>query len=357
MTFTPRFRGTRRQMLKGAGMFAALSILPRNALSAEEKKLNFYNWDTYTGETTLADFNEATGIEVKMDLFADNAELFAKLKAGNPGYDLIVPTNNWAQRMIKANMLVPLDRGKIPNFANYDKRFQDAEFDPGRKYTLAYMWGTVGVGYRKSKVDPAPDSWKFLIDDDKYAGRISLLSSAEQVLGAGLKYLGYSYNSTNMDELNKVKDLLIAHKKNIKQFGADNGQDLLASGEVDLALEYNGDIAQVMADDDDLNYIVPKEGSNVWQDTLAIPAGAPHPENAHTFINFMLDAENGKKIAETIQYATPNAAARELMDAAYKENPAIFPPDDVLAKCEPGLYLGEDAERVREEIFTAIKAA
>jgi spermidine/putrescine transport system substrate-binding protein len=357
MTFTPRFRGTRRQMLKGAGMFAALSILPRHALSEEEKKLNFYNWDTYTGETTLADFNAATGIEVKMDLFADNAELFAKLKAGNPGYDLIVPTNNWAQRMIKANMLVPLDHSKIPNFANYDKRFQDAEFDPGRKYTMAYMWGTVGVGYRKSKVDPAPDSWKLLIDDDTYAGRISLLSSAEQVLGAGLKYLGYSYNSTNMEELNKVKDLIIAHKKNIKQFGADNGQDLLASGEVDLCLEYNGDIAQVMGDDDDIAYIVPKEGSNIWQDALAIPVGAPHPENAHAFINFMLDAENGKKIADTIQYATPNAAARELMDAAYKENTAIFPPDDVIAKCEPGLYLGEDAERVREEIFTAIKAA
>ncbi len=357
MTFTPRFRGTRRQMLKGAGMFAALSILPRHALSEEEKKLNFYNWDTYTGETTLADFNAATGIEVKMDLFADNAELFAKLKAGNPGYDLIVPTNNWAQRMIKANMLVPLDHSKIPNFANYDKRFQDAEFDPGRKYTMAYMWGTVGVGYRKSKVDPAPDSWKLLIDDDTYAGRISLLSSAEQVLGAGLKYLGYSYNSTNMEELNKVKDLIIAHKKNIKQFGADNGQDLLASGEVDLCLEYNGDIAQVMGDDDDIAYIVPKEGSNIWQDALAIPVGAPHPENAHAFINFMLDAENGKKIADTIQYATPNAAARELMDAAYKENLAIFPPDDVIAKCEPGLYLGEDAERVREEIFTAIKAA
>lgn len=357
MTFTPRFRGTRRQMLKGAGMFAALSILPRHALSEEEKKLNFYNWDTYTGETTLADFNAATGIEVKMDLFADNAELFAKLKAGNPGYDLIVPTNNWAQRMIKANMLVPLDHSKIPNFANYDKLFQDAEFDPGRKYTMAYMWGTVGIGYRKSKVDPAPDSWKLLIDDDKYAGRISLLSSAEQVLGTGLKYLGYSYNSTNMEELNKVKDLIIAHKKNIKQFGADNGQDLLASGEVDLCLEYNGDIAQVMGDDEDLAYIVPKEGSNIWQDALAIPVGAPHPENAHAFINFMLDAENGKKIADTIQYATPNKAARDLMDAAYKENPAIFPPDDVVAKCEPALYLGEDAERVREEIFTAIKAA
>ncbi len=356
-TFTPRFRPSRRNMLKGAIGAVGLTFMPRFSMAEEEKKLNFYNWDTYTGETTLADFNAASGIEVKMDLFADNAELFAKLKAGNPGYDLIVPTNNWAQRMIKANMLIPLDHAKIPNFANYDPRFQDATFDPGRKFTMAYMWGTVGIGYRKSKVDPAPDSWKILLDDDKFAGRISLLSSGEQVLGAALKYLGYSYNSTSMDELNKAKDLLIAHKKNIKQFGADNGQDLLASGEVDLCLEYNGDIVQVMKDDQDLDYVVPKEGSNLWQDTLAIPVGAPHPENAHAFINFMLDAENGKKIADTIQYATANKAARELMDGAYKENPAIFPPDDVLAKCEPGLYLGEDAERVRDEIFTAIKAA
>jgi spermidine/putrescine transport system substrate-binding protein len=356
-TFSPKFRTNRRNLLKGGIGAVGVTFLPRFALAEEEKKLNFYNWDTYTGETTLADFNAASGIEVKMDLFADNAELFAKLKAGNPGYDLIVPTNNWAQRMMKANMLVPLDHAKIPNFANYDPHFQDAEFDPGRKFTMAYMWGTTGIGYRKSKVDPAPDSWKFLLDDDRFAGRISLLSSGEQVLGAALKYLGYSYNSTNVTELTKAKELLIAHKKNVKQFGADNGQDLLATKEVDLCLEYNGDIVQVMKDDDDLNYIIPKEGSNLWQDTLAIPVGAPHPENAHAFINFMLDGTNGKNIATTIQYATPNKASRDLMEGAYKENPAIFPPDDVIAKCEPGLYLGEEAERVRDEIFTAIKAA
>ena len=357
MSHKPGLKTNRRNLLKAGAGLVGLTFLPYKSMAEEEKKLNFYNWDTYTGETTLADFNEATGIEVKMDLFADNAELFAKLKAGNPGYDLIVPTNNWTQRMIKANMLVPLDHSKIPNFANYDKLFQDAEFDPGRKFSMAYMWGTTGIGYRKSKVDPAPDSWKALLDDNTHAGRLSLLSSGEQVLGAGLKYLGYSYNSTNMEELNKVKDLLIAVKKNIKQFGADNGQDLLASGEVDLCLEYNGDIVQVMKDDADIDYIVPKEGSNIYQDTLAIPVGAPHPENAHAFINFMLDAKNGAAIANTIQYATPNKAARDMMDGAYKENPAIFPPDDILAKCEPGLYLGEDAERVREEIFTAIKAA
>ena len=355
----PRFRPSRRTVLKGSGALAAgLAFMPRFALSQEEKKLNFYNWDTYIGENTLADFEKATGIETKMDLFADNDELFAKLKGGNPGYDVIVPTNDNLERMIKANMVIPLDHSKIPNMKNIDKVFLDAGFDPGRKYSLPYTWGTLGIGYRKSKIEGGVvDSWKIVLDSDKYSGRISLLGDAQNVIGVALKYLGYSFNSTNADELKKAEDLLIAQKKHIKVFADDNGQDLLASGEVDLAQEWNGDIIQVMAEDDDLAYVVPTEGSLLWQDTLAIAAGAPHPENAHAFINFVLDAEAGKHIAETIKYATPNAAARAMMDKSYTENPAIFPPPEVLAKCEPGLYLGEEATKLRDEIWTRIQAA
>ena len=261
-----------------------------------------------------------------MDLFADNDELFAKLKGGNPGYDVIVPTNDTLERMIKADMVIPLDHSKIPNMANIDKPFQDAQFDPGRKFSMPYMWGTLGIGYRKSAVSGAPDSWKVLFDSDEYAGAISLLGDQSNVLGAGLKYLGFSWNSTNPDELKKVEELLIRQKKNIKVFADDNGQDLLASGEVKLCQEWNGDIKQVMAEDDDIAYVVPKEGSLLWQDTLAIPKGAPHPENAHAFINFVLDAEAGKEIAETIQYATANKAAKDLMPDDYKNNPVIFPP-------------------------------
>ena len=294
---------------------------------------------------------------MKRDLFADNDDLFAKLQGGNPGYDVIVPTNDMLERMIKANMVVPLDHSKIPNMSNIDKTFQDAAFDPGRKYSLPYMWGTLGIGYRKSKVSEPVTSWKVLLDSDTYAGKISLLGDASNVLGVTLKYLGYSFNSTNPDELKKAEELLIAHKKNIKVFAPDNGQDLLASGEVDLCQEYNGDIAQVMAEDEDLAYVVPNEGSLLWQDTLAIPTGAPHPENAHAFLNFLLDAEVGKGLASTIGFATPNAAARALMDDAYKTNTAIFPPDDVIAKCGPGLYLGEEATKVRDEVWTRIKAA
>lgn len=352
-----KYRTSRRSLMKGAGLFAAMSFLPRNAMSEEEKKLSFFNYDTYIGEHTLADFQAATGIEVKMDLFADGDELFTKLKAGNPGYDVIVPTNDKVERMVKANMLVALDHSKIPNIANIDPSFMNPTFDPGRKFSLPYMWGTVGIGFRKSKVSATPESWKVLLDDPQYAGRTALLGDQEHTIGSALKYLGFSYNSTNMDELNKAKDLLIAGKKSIKKYADDNGQDLLASGEVDLTMEYNGDIAQVMAEDDDLSYIVPKEGGNVWEDTIAIAAGAPHPENAHAFINYIFDADAGKHIAETIQYATPNKAARDKMDDKYKNNPAIFPPADVLAKCEYSTYLGEEALKVRDEIWTAIQAA
>ena len=141
----------------------------------EEPKLNFYNWDTYIGETTLSDFLEATGIEVKMDLFADNDELFAKLKEGNPGYDVIVPTNDYVERMIAAGMLMPLDHSMIPNFkSNVAPVFQEASFDPGRRHSMPYMWGTIGIGYRKSVVGDTPDSWKVLFESDQYAGRIAL---------------------------------------------------------------------------------------------------------------------------------------------------------------------------------------
>jgi spermidine/putrescine transport system substrate-binding protein len=351
-------RVSRRSLVKGAGVFAGLTFLPRYALSQEEKKLNFYNFDTYIGENTLADFNAATGIEVKLDLFADGDELFTKLKGGNPGYDVIIPPNDKVERMSQANLIVPLDHSKIPNMANIDPAFMNPSFDPGRKFSLPYMWGTVGIGYRKSKVEGGMlDSWKALFAEEKYAGRIASLGDQEHNIGIALKYLGYSYNSTNAEELAKAKDLLISAKKFVKKYADDNGQDLLAQGEVDMTMEYNGDIAQLMLEDEDITYVVPKEGSNVWEDTIAIATGAPHIENAHAFINYIFDKDAGKHIAETIQYATPNKAAKDMMEPAYTGNPAIFPPADILTKCEYAAYLGEDALKVRDEIWTAVQAA
>jgi len=358
MRQNPKKGVSRRSLLAGTGAVAAgLTFAPKLGWSAEEAEVNFYNWDTYIGETTLDDFEEATGISVTMDLFADNDELFAKLKEGNPGYDVIVPTNDYAERMIIAGMLEPLDHSMLPNIKNVNPAFQDAGFDPGRKYTMPYMWGTLGIGYRKSAVDGVPDSWKWLVDSDKYAGRVALLSEAVSVFGITAKYLGMTYNITDKADIDKVEAQLIKNKPNVRVFAEDNGQDLLLSGTVDLAMEWNGDILQVMAEDDDLAYVVPKEGSLVWQDTLAIPTGAPHPMNAHKLINYILDAEAGAKIADYIQYATANEAARQKLGDDYKNNPAIFPPQAVLDRCEPGLYRGEEVLRLINDAWTRVLAA
>lgn len=349
---------SRRSFLAGTGAVAAgVTILPKGSFAAEEPKLNFYNWDTYIGETTLGDFKDASGIEVKMDLFADNDELFAKLKGGNPGYDVCVPTNDYVERMIQANMLEEIDHSKIPNFKNIAPAFQDAEFDPGRKFSLPYMWGTIGIGYRKSMVSEPPTSWKWVLDSDKYAGRIALLGEASTVIGMALKYLGYSLNSKDPKEIKEAEELLIKQKPNIKVFAEDNGQDLLLSGEVDLTMEWNGDILQVMAEDDDLAYAVPEEGALLWQDCLVIPKGAPHPENAHKFLNYILDAKVGASIADYIQYATPNAAAKAIMSDEYRNNTAIFPTDAALAKCESQIYGGAERAKLIDETWTRIQAA
>ena len=352
-------KASRRSFLAGTGAVAAgLTLAPYKSLASGEKKLNFYNWDTYIGETTLDDFKAATGIEASMDLFADNDELFAKLKEGNPGYDVIVPTNDFVERMIRSDMLMRLDHDKIPNIANIEKPFMDGAFDPGRKYSLPYMWGTIALGYRISAVgDPPPDSWGALYDSEQYAGRVSLLAEAQNVIGVALKYLGHSFNSTSPAEIRRAEELIIANKKNIKVFADDNGQDLLASGEVDLAQEWNGDILQVMEEDDDITLTVPKEGGQLWQDCLCIAKGAPHRENAHIFINFLLDAEVGAAIADYIQYATPNGAAKKLMSEEYTKNPAIFPTEETLAKCEPAIFLGAEVVRLYDEAWTRINAA
>ncbi|MGD8482834.1 MAG: spermidine/putrescine ABC transporter substrate-binding protein, partial [Gammaproteobacteria bacterium] len=210
---------SRRAFLASMGAVAAgLKFAPGSVFAAEEKKLNFYNWDTYIGEDTLSDFKDATGIDVTMDLFADNDELFAKLKGGNPGYDVIVPTNDFVERMITAGMLMPLDHGKIPNIANVDPTFRDAAFDPGRKYSLPYMWGTIGIGYRKSKVDGTPDDWKWILDSDRHSGQIALMGDGTTMIQMTMKYLGYPLNESDPARIKEAEALLIKQKPNVKVF-------------------------------------------------------------------------------------------------------------------------------------------
>jgi spermidine/putrescine transport system substrate-binding protein len=349
-------RATRRNFLKGAAAVGlTVTGLSRRALAEEEKALNFYNWDTYIGATTIDTFTEKTGIAVQSDFFANNEELLAKLKQGNPGYDVIVPSDYMVGTMITLGILDELNASQIPNLKNIDPAMNNPAYDPGMKHSVPYMFGTVGIGYRKSKVE-TPTSWKDVLDSDKYSGRIALLADQRVVLGVTLKYLGYSMNTTNPEEINKARDLLIKQKKHLKAFAPDEGQNMLAAGDVDIVMEWNGDILQVAAEDEDLAYVVPNEGTNVFVDNLCIPKDAPHPMNAHALIDHINDPAVNAEICNTINYATANIEARKLLPPETLSNPAIYPASDIVAKSEQILDIG-DATTLYDEAWTQVQAA
>jgi spermidine/putrescine transport system substrate-binding protein len=345
---------SRRRFVTGAVAIAASMPAFSRLGFGQGKEVNVYNWDTYIGETTLEDFTNATGIAVRYDLYASNDELFAKLRGGNPGYDVIFPTNDYVERMVTADLLLPLDHSKIPNMANLDQAFADPAFDPGLKHSMPYFWGTVGLGYRKSK--GSPKALADVFEGDAFAGRISLLNSLDSILAA-LKYRGHSLNTKNPAEIDDAVATLIRVKPKIKSFAPDTGQDLLVSGEVDVCLEYNGDILQVLAEDADLAYVVPEEGSQLWVDSMCIPKGGPNPDNAHIFINFILDAEVHGAIATFVHYACPNAAALEYIPEEDRNNPALYPSRAVLARCEIPVYKGEKIESLYSDALTRVLAA
>jgi spermidine/putrescine transport system substrate-binding protein len=344
----------RRRFLQGSIAVAATLPLGARLATAQSGEVNVYNWDTYIGEDTLDEFTGATGIGVRYDLYASNDELFAKLREGNPGYDVIFPSNDYVERMIAADMLLPLDHDRIPNRSNVDPAFADPVFDPGRKHSMPYFWGTIGIGYRSSVADPK--GWADMFASDKYAGRMSLLNDSD-VIEVALKYLGYSLNSGDPREIDEAAALLIEAKPMIKAFAPDTGQDLLISGEVDVCMEWNGDILQVMEEDPDLAYVVPEEGSILWEDDMCIPKGGPNPDNAHAFINYILTGEVHGAIAEYIKYPCPNAAALEYIPEEDRNNPSLYPPREVLERCEVAIYKGEEVEAMHEEALTRVLAA
>jgi spermidine/putrescine transport system substrate-binding protein len=334
---------------------------PRSSIQrvqgSEGDNLEFYNWDTYLGETTLRDFRNTTGIAVNLTFYASNDYLLSNLSIAPDRYDLIIPGHEYLSRMIDADLLLPLDHAKIPNKNNLDPSYLNPTYDPGLRYSMPYTSLVIGIGYRKSalKSGIVPNSWRYLFDSNTYKGRISLASNAADLMRLCLKYMGIPLHTVTPALIARARDMLMKQKPNIKNFHFDDGQDLLMSKEVDLVMEYNGDIAQKMVDDDDLGFVVPKEGSLLSVDSMCIPKRARHPNNAHAMINFILDARHGAEIARTILYPTPNMAARVLLDKAYRSNSTLFPPPAQMALCEYGQYQGSEISQAYENAMTQLR--
>jgi spermidine/putrescine transport system substrate-binding protein len=325
--------------------------------SPAENVLSIFNWSDYIDPEVLAEFEQKYNVKIKYDTFDSNESLFAKIRAGNPGYDLIVPTGDYVEIMAKLGLLEELDRQNIPNLKNLDDKFLNYNFDPGNKYSVAYQWGTAGIGYNIKATGSEIDSWTALFDP-KYQDRVALIEDLRSVLGIVLIYLGEDPNTTDPATIEKAKNYLVQNKNAISVFAPDTGQTLLDQGEVDLAFEWSGDIFQVMEENPDLRYVIPKEGSLVWVDTFAIPKNAPHKALAEAFINFTLEPEISARISNYVRYATPNKVALEqgLIAEEDRNNPAIYPPSEVFERLQYIHDIGK-ATTLYDDAWTELKVS
>jgi spermidine/putrescine transport system substrate-binding protein/spermidine/putrescine transport system permease protein len=320
----------------------------------EDRVLNVFIWSGYLPPETVKEFEARHGVRVNVDLYDSLEALLAKLQAGNTSYDVVCPSNYAVEILLHQNLLQPLDRSALPHLANVDPAWLDREFDPGNRHTVPYFAGTCGIGYRRSRVGQV-DSWRALWDP-RWKGRILMLDDARETLGAALRLLGRSVNTSDEPTLRQAMRLLVEQKPLVRAYDSANFKDALLAGDVWLAQGWNGEFARVVALDPDLAYVVPKEGSTTYLDSLAIPAGAPHPQLAHAFLDFAMEAEVAAAVCRSMRYTTPNRAAMAFLPPAIRDDPAIFPPREVLARVELLRDIGP-ATVLYDRLWTEVKTA
>lgn len=318
-------------------------------------ELNILNWGEYIDPELITLFEEETGVKVNYVEMTSNEEMLIKLKSSDCVYDMCFPSEYIIEQLIASDLLLPLDMDKIPNAKNImqDKLEITNSFDPGNKYSLPYMWGTVGILYNTTMVEEPVTSWGILWDE-KYAGQIWMYDSVRDSIGITLKYLGYDLNTRSEAEIAEARDLLIAQKPLRKGFGTDNMRASMINGKAAMAVIYSGDAFVCMDENEDLAYAVPEEGSNVWFDNVVIPKSAKNIEAAHAFINFLNDGAIAVRNTEYIYYSTPNQAAMDRLDEYFTGSETYNPPKEVLDRCTVFHDLG-DFVSVYNEAWNAIK--
>jgi len=350
-------RALRLAALPAAVGFAVLGapfVMAGGAGSPADRTLNLYIWSNYIAPETLAKFEKRHGVKVNVDLYDSNEALLAKLQAGNAGYDVVCPSDYSVEVLLAQGLLRTLDRSAVPHLANVDPAFLDRPYDPGNAHSVPYFWGTSGIAYSRRRVKEPPASWGALWDP-RYRGRILMLDDAREVLGAALKWRGHSQNTKDPLVLAAARDDLLRQKPLVRAYNSTNFEDVLLSGDVWLAQAWNGQIARAMAQDPDIAYVLPREGSTLFIDNLAIPRDAPHPALAHSFIDFTLEAEVAAEICRTMRYSTPNRAAWPLLPSEVRANPAIFPPPEAVQRLELIRDLGE-ATVLYDRLWTEAKS-
>ena len=340
---------------------------------AQDNVLHVYNWSDYIAEDTVAQFEKETGIKVVYDVYDSNEVLEAKLLAGNSGYDIVVPTSNYLQRQIGADVYLSLDKSKLPNLKNMDPGLMEKAqaYDPGNEHAVIYMWGTIGLGYNKAKVserlgaDAPVDSWD-LVFNPEYAAKladcgIAMLNSSTDMLQIAAAYLGLDPATTDPADMEKAADLLMTVRPYVRYFNSSQYISDLANGEICVAVGFSGDVyiaaarAAEAENDIEIAYSLPTEGTQLWFDMMAIPADAPNPEAAYKWMNFIMEPQITADITDYVSYANANKESLPLVDEAVRSDPSIFPPDDVMAKLFPSVTYGPKVDRVITRLWTRVR--
>ena len=288
--------------------------------------VNVYNWGEYMDEDLNKAFEKVTGIKVNYDTFQTNEMLYSTLKSGGSSYDVIIPSDYMAGRLIEEDMLLELDFANIPNFSNVDPQFINPPYDPQNRYTVPYLWGTVGIIYDTAKTAAPVDSWDALFDP-QYQGQILMFDNSRDALGIALKALGHSYNTTGEDELRAAYDLLAAQRPLVQAYVMDQIFDKMEGGEAILAPYYAGDALAMMEANADLAFAVPKEGSNIFTDAFCVPKGAANKAAAELYIDFMCGYNAGSANAEAVGYSTPLLDVYAGLDPAVRDDGISYPAD------------------------------
>jgi putrescine transport system substrate-binding protein len=364
----PRFGGTGIIVALLAWHLAA----PMSASAQPQRVVNFYNWSDYVDPSVLDAFSKKTGIAVRYDTFDSSDTLEAKLLAGESGYDVVVPTGYFLAREIEAGIFQKLDKSKLPNLVNAWPEIADrlAFYDPGNQYAVNYMWGTTGIGYSVKDAqkilgpNAAIDSWADIFDPGKIAKfkdcGVHLLDSSDDIMPAGLHYLGLDPNSSKPDDLEKVTDLLMKIRPYVRKFHSSEYINALATGEICLAVGYSGDIKQAgkraaeAKSGIDIGYSIPKEGAPLWFDNLAIPKDAPHVDAAYELINYLLEPQVAAKNTNFVSYANGDRPS-PLIDKSIVEDPAIYPDAATLAKLFTIIAHDQPTQRLINRLWTRIK--
>ena len=323
------------------------------------EKLVVYNWGEYIDPEVLTMFEEETGIDIVYEEFETNEILYPKISSCAIAYDVICPSDYMIQRMIENDLLSEINFDNIPNLKNIGKQYleQSRQFDPENKYSVPYCWGTVGILYNKMMVDEPVDSWSILWDP-KYKDNILMQDSVRDAFGVTLKYLGYSLNSIDLDELTEAKNLLIEQKPLVQAYVIDQVRDKMIGNEAALGVIYSGEAIYTQKENPNLEYVIPKEGSNIWIDSWVIPKNAEHKENAEKFINFLCRPDIALMNFEYITYSTPNEAARELIeDESIRNSEIAFPDLSKYDNLETFQYLGTEADQVYGDLWNKVKSS